>query len=671
MATVHASSWGNVEVAGSPVGACSSQTVTLWGDFELWEPVISCLPVEEQLKCVYRLSCIARDSFACLDLSNHGSPLWRMFVQSLCSQRNLWVPEIVRGGTALVGAGDSWRELFEDLWPLRNRFSVTGTMGTEAAAKTSKLRITTFCRFRPTCERRAAVQLAASRSAVTGVTLPLHQRVALLRRSHPELSQKEAVSQVIAVHRAQREQQLTAECIGEVGHGGGMRSSVVSVQSGAKGSVLAVSPGCGLRGFEFGHVFDGGARQDEVYDQCGLKLVMDLANGVNGALIMYGQTGAGKTHTMFGPPDAAQDQRGLAARITEAVVAAAAERRTLGLDVQMRLSYVEVFGNQVTDLLTRALASNEPSEARRVLNGNMERVVESAADIERALADGNERKRCAETAMNNRSTRAHTLLVFRLQQRQFGSVEPPISSQLILADLGGSERVRKSGANEGAKSAGFGTWTEYYESRQRITETNNINQGLLALKRCIQALDERQRTGRAIPVPYRDSRLTELLEPALGGLARTSIVVCCNSEATHAEETVQTLRFGEMCSAIEHVRAHRADATAGVALALQQLDEQIADVERRIREKERWEWRDIVRTDIVDANDESTVRVNEAEEMELGGLGAVEILPDDGTNVDRREVQHTVRGEVLVGAEAEREELEALLDRRRQLLGEA
>mmetsp|Transcript_49504 Transcript_49504/g.141946 ORF Transcript_49504/g.141946 Transcript_49504/m.141946 type:complete len:688 (+) Transcript_49504:55-2118(+) len=650
----------------------------VWGNIMLVEPVLAFLSIEDQLRTAENLSCVARAFYVPCQISDPSSPLWRSFVQNLCAQRKLWVPDVVREGALLADASGGWRSLFEDLWPLRNQFA-SETQGAAAAevrsGVSSKFRVATFCRFRTACARTAAAAATAARGGgVTGVVLPLHQRVALLRRSHPELLHKEAVAQVIATQRAQKQQQqqhAEEHAEGEpTTQPAGLQSSIVSVQSGAKGSVLAVSPGCGLRGFEFGHVFDESTAQSNVYEQCGLRLVMDLANGVNGALILYGQTGAGKTHTMFGPPRHTQETRGLAPRVAEAAVDLLAERRRLGLNVRLKLSYVELFGNEVTDLLEGQRVAHP--EASRVLKGEFELDIETVEDVDSALARGEERKRCAETAMNDRSTRAHTLLVFRLEQSVLGTDALTVSSSLFLADLGGSERVTKSRANEEAKSAGYGSWSEYYESRRRLSETNNINQGLLALKRCIQALDERQKKGtKSIPVPYRDSRLTEVLEPALGGLARTSIVVCCSPEAVHAEETVQTLRFGEMCSCIEHVRAANADTSSGVAQALRQLDEQVQEVEGRIREKERWELRQSVRTDVVDANDESTSRVNVTEEMELGGLGAVEILPDDATLAQITEVQHAVWGQVLVGAEEEHAELEALLDRRRQLLGEA
>lgn len=286
--------------------------------------------------------------------------------------------------------------------------------------------------------------------------------------------------------------------------------------------------------------------------------------------------------------------------------------------------------------------------------------------------------------MNENSTRAHTVLVLRLVQQRHGDVQPMVSS-LFLADLGGSERVSKSGANELVKApGGFVTngevvaktsWEEYYACKERITETNYINNGLLSLKRCITALNDRQLCAtagrRASPVPFRESKLTAILEPALGGLSRTSIIVCCAPEECHAEETVQSLRFGEICSRVEHVHRMSLDPTAAVAKALEALSEEINDVQAVIRQKERWEWRQTLRADAVDTNDEATSKVQHGEEMELGGLGAVEIVPVAESTVNRQRVEHVVWGQQLVGAEVEHARLEALLDQRRRLLGEA
>lgn len=285
--------------------------------------------------------------------------------------------------------------------------------------------------------------------------------------------------------------------------------------------------------------------------------------------------------------------------------------------------------------------------------------------------------------MNERSTRAHTIVLLRMRQRAPGQ-ENVVESVLQLVDLGGSERVSKSKANENVKAPGAVTvgdeevsrvtWQEYYKGRERITETNNINKGLLALKRCVQALNERQKRAQEgrplVRVPFADSKLTTLLQPALNGEASTSIVVCCSPEDRHAEETVQSLRFGEMCSSVEQDRleSNANDVGAAVAEAVKQIDSQIKEVEEEIRAKEKLEWRKAVRTDVIDEKDTGGTVCNKDEVMELGGAGAVEIAADDGTS-KKEVVEHVVWSQVFVGAEAENARREELLKARLRLLG--
>ena len=143
----------------------------------------------------------------------------------------------------------------------------------------------------------------------------------------------------------------------------------------------------------------------------------------------------------------------------------------------------------------------------------------------------------------------------------------------------------------------------------RVTEATNINVGLLALKRCVDALHEaqrRRREGIEPPphVPYSDSKLTELLSDALGGDGKTAVLVACAPEHEHAVETAQSLRFGERCASVETRARVGRDALAG-ALAL--LNEKIEDCESRIKRSERWVTTTTTRRDEIDGTDERPV----------------------------------------------------------------
>lgn len=307
------------------------------------------------------------------------------------------------------------------------------------------------------------------------------------------------------------------------------------------------------------------------------------------------------------------------------------------------------------------------------------------------LGEGDRRKRQAATRMNDRSSRAHTLLLFRLRQQRPHMAEAK-ESVMILADLGGSEKLTKSGANEGVKGPGAinaggdangdceearVTWDEYYKSRQRMTETTNINKGLLVLKRCVYALRDssnannaahpKRRPKNPIRVPFYDSMLTQLLEPALGGPSRTVILVCASQEPEHAEETVGSLRFGEDCRLVERsgAKAHISDAVRSAVAA---IDSEVKEIEGIIKEKEHWATRTTTKAVVVSAMDTGGAVLAAEEEMDLGGKGAV-VFGEDTGDATALAAEAQVTGAYLTGAETERARMEALLDKRRRLLG--
>lgn len=432
----------------------------------------------------------------------------------------------------------------------------------------------------------------------------------------------------------------------------------------------------GLRSFGFEHVWPMDAAQRQVFDEGVDGAVTDFINGRSCCVLAYGQTGSGKTHTMWGGIDAAADaaavgpkplgdDAGVAPRAVRAVAAALARRHAwLGVRAELRLAVVEVYGDAITDLLHEgaAVGAWQGVAARAVAKGHADVVVsstltpgggggasptdggaveaaqaaqeveaEAIALLRRAAAA----KRVAATSMNDRSSRAHTLLLLTLVQQPphtegFGKAAPPaVRSQLVLADLGGSEQIKKSKA-----------------SGERLQEAVNINLGLLALKNVIVALHQR----RAY-VPYQDDKLTTLLQTSLGGEGTTLVLVAARPEAAHASETMQALRFGETCSLVE-LKAAAADGARTAAAALQALDAEVEAVEAQIREKERWETRVVRRTD------------------SRAGLAFAQVgAAPTAYLTDNPNEEYKVSG--LFGAEVERMRLEQLLAIRRGLLGEA
>lgn len=513
-------------------------------------------------------------------------------------------------------AAGSWKDYFFDLWPHRHCWH------TSAGENSLRFSIGVSVRLR----NGKTVETAQ----VEDVVLPLHQRLQAIRALH-RCDAREAQRRLWASHRSEAQGSrdpfacavMTAE-----GRRSGPNSRDVSDDedaqatdvSGTKVGILSVNPkeillcapGCGIRQFGFDCVMDENTQQDEVYDAAARGVITDFLNGVNGCIFCYGQTGSGKTFTMFGPDETSstivtrvQAGAGIVPRACAEVIRAVQQRQAEGITAELGVSIVENYGDALIDLLHEGtIVGNWAGvAARAVLEGSAKEVVHTEEDLEQLLIQAESKKRRAATAMNERSSRAHTLLLMFLDQRRDGC---SLSSQLCLADLGGSEQLKKS------KATG-----------QRVEEAVNINLGLLALNKCITALRE-----GASHVPYQDSRLTGLLAGSLGGSARTVVIVTAATSPEHAGETLQALRFGERCSQVEEKEGKR-----GFRLrdAIEALDREIAEVEGLIKANERWETRRVVRSD-----------------------------------ADGDEVLLTT---VPVGAEEERERLAALLERRRALIG--
>ena len=195
------------------------------------------------------------------------------------------------------------------------------------------------------------------------------------------------------------------------------------------------------------------------------------------------------------------------------------------------------------------------------LTGALELRVETAQEALAALAKGEAFKHKAATAMNERSSRAHTVFVLHVRQTRGDAM---VSSTLHMVDLAGSERIKKS------KAVG---------ARRR--EAVGINESLLVLGKVISALVE----GKS-HVPYLECKLTTLLKGALGGASRTTAVVCCRQDDNQAEETLQALRFGERCALVSNVKQTVAASSASEALrsidaTLTQCENSLENLRRR------------------------------------------------------------------------------------------
>ena len=323
--------------------------------------------------------------------------------------------------------------------------------------------------------------------------------------------------------------------------------------------VVVHVPGAGVKPFPFSRVFESEGQAD-VYAAVGAPAVTSALNGMNACVLCYGQTGSGKTYAAFGPPGALERDLGDLTDDAASGLVVRALRDLLrgqGADeaLTVGLQYVEIYNERCVDLLTGNACDVSRSTGEPV--GCVEADVATFADGARLLRAGNVRKRFAATAMNARSSRAHSVVVLKLKQTRRGAL---LESRLMLADLAGSERIYRSGAAHDAA---------------RRAEAVNINGSLLVLGKVVAALVEGQ-----AHVPYLEAKLATLLKSALGGASRTTALVCCRRRADHADETLQALRFGKRCALVSNLAERVAASSAADALAT--IDATIASCEKAL-----------------------------------------------------------------------------------------
>jgi len=292
------------------------------------------------------------------------------------------------------------------------------------------------------------------------------------------------------------------------------------------------------------------------------------------------------------------------------------------IESQLSISYIEVYGNNVNDLLRngKPCGHSRVSAQRYVLDGSSEMKVHSLNDILRLLNQGEKQKRVASTQMNDRSSRAHTLFIITLRQTckipgrssagasttsndtstnnsddNTKTINNRMTSRFILADLGGSEQIKKSQPFQYIDTNNSDINDNQNDSKERLRETVNINLGLLALKQCVKALRSSKNKNRKYKtvIPYADSKLTMLLSSGLGrgkNYSKTSIIVCASQHEDHVHETIDAMKFGQICKGIHFSSGGARKSTNQMLhVLLSTINSQIQECEESIRKYERWE----------------------------------------------------------------------------------
>lgn len=313
--------------------------------------------------------------------------------------------------------------------------------------------------------------------------------------------------------------------------------------------------------FTFDRVFGMTSRQADIFEFSIRSTVSDVLAGYNGTVFAYGQTGAGKSYTMMGDMEDAQN-KGIIPRIVEQLFAAF-QTAPQHMEFTVKVGYMEIYMERIRDLLNPQrdnLAIHEDKVHGVYVKDLTEAYANSAEEVYAYLQIGQRSRATAATNMNQESSRSHSVFVITISQKDTITGTQK-SGVLYLVDLAGSEKVGKTGA-----------------SGQTLEEAKKINKSLSALGMVINSLTD----GKSSHIPYRDSKLTRILQESLGGNSRTTLIINCSPSSYNDAETIGTLRFGTRAKSIKN------KAKINAELSPAELKKQLKSAQNQVLSFERY-----------------------------------------------------------------------------------
>lgn len=309
--------------------------------------------------------------------------------------------------------------------------------------------------------------------------------------------------------------------------------------------------------YTFDRVFDPACSTQRVYEEGAKDVALSALTGINATIFAYGQTSSGKTFTMRG--------------ITENAVKDIYEhiKTTRERDFVLKFSALEIYNETVVDLLNREAGllrlRDDPEKGGTIVEKLNEEVVKDGEHLRHLIGICEAQRQVGETALNDTSSRSHQIIRLTIESslRENAECVKSFVASLNLVDLAGSERASQTNAD--------GT---------RLKEGSHINRSLLTLTTVIRKLS----TGRGSHVPYRDSKLTRILQNSLGGNARTAIICTMSPALSHVDQTKNTLLFAT--SAKEVTNTARVNMVISDKRLVKHLQKEVARLEAVLKSPE-------------------------------------------------------------------------------------
>ncbi|GMF49966.1 unnamed protein product [Phytophthora fragariaefolia] len=326
--------------------------------------------------------------------------------------------------------------------------------------------------------------------------------------------------------------------------------------------------------FGFDFVYGCDSKQETVFEDIGMPLLDRAFGGYNGTIFAYGQTGSGKSFSMTGVTGGPEALEGLIPRVNRAIFERVAKERVESPNMRflVECSFFEIYNEIIYDLLDSSgngkknkggLEIKEHSVLGIYVKDLQERVVETREEIVELMVLGAQSRTVGYTQMNAESSRSHSIFTIKIHQKDADDETKSVFAKINLVDLAGSERAASTGAQG-----------------DRLREGANINKSLSALGNVINALVEASRAGKKVFIPYRNSKLTRVLQESLGGNSLCSMLATLSPANINFAETLSTLKYASRAKSIK-VNAKKNEASSQIS----QLNEEIAALKQKLQEQ--------------------------------------------------------------------------------------
>ncbi|KAK4278368.1 hypothetical protein QN277_016223 [Acacia crassicarpa] len=334
----------------------------------------------------------------------------------------------------------------------------------------------------------------------------------------------------------------------------------------------------GGRQFTFDSIFDWNSKQQDVFQSIGVPLVKNALAGYNTTLLSYGQSGSGKSYTMWGPPSAMVEEpslsshQGIVPRIFHMLFSELEREQNVSegkqFNYQCRCSFLEIYNEQIGDLLDpaqRNLEMKDDSKNALYVENLTEEYVTTYEDVTQILIKGLSSRKVGATSLNSKSSRSHIIFTFIIESwckgASLNGFSSSKTSRISLVDLAGLDKNKVDEAG-----------------RQSLRESKNVKKSLSQLGHVVDALAKETQSGRAEDIPSGRSCLTRLLQESLGGNAKLSVICSIYPHSKCNGETLRTLRFGQRVRSIRNepvINEIKEDEVNDLSDQIRQLKEEL------------------------------------------------------------------------------------------------